>query len=124
MAWKRNDGKPVYDYPQALDWLFPPISTRYYHCSPDGDFIKGGIFSLDGVHPTAIGHGIVAHEFLKTMKKAGVRDPEGNEVSPDLLDWDAIIKSDTLYQKPIRLMQEIYQHNRSLNLIKDLCKTL
>ncbi len=31
------------------------------------DFITGGIFSLDGVHPSDIGHGIVANEFIKVI---------------------------------------------------------
>ncbi len=30
-------------------------------------FVTGGIFSLDGVHPTAQGYAIVANEFLKTI---------------------------------------------------------
>ncbi|MFC1724116.1 SGNH/GDSL hydrolase family protein [candidate division KSB1 bacterium] len=31
------------------------------------DFITGGIFSLDGVHPTSKGYGIIANEFIKTI---------------------------------------------------------
>lgn len=30
-------------------------------------FVSGGLFSLDGVHPTAQGYAIVANEFLKTI---------------------------------------------------------
>jgi hypothetical protein len=30
-------------------------------------FVTGGLFSLDGVHPTAQGYAIVANEFLKTI---------------------------------------------------------
>jgi lysophospholipase L1-like esterase len=29
----------------------------------------GGLFSLDGVHPTATGHAIIANEFIKTMNR-------------------------------------------------------
>jgi lysophospholipase L1-like esterase len=31
------------------------------------DFITGGIFSLDGVHPSDIGHAIIANEFIKVI---------------------------------------------------------
>lgn len=48
----------------------------------------GGLFSLDGVHPTTIGYGLIANEFLKVMQKAGVA------VSP--LDWNKIVNSDSL----------------------------
>ena len=30
-------------------------------------FITGGVFSLDGVHPSAKGQGIIANEFIKVM---------------------------------------------------------
>jgi len=31
------------------------------------DYISGGLFSLDGVHPSSRGHGVVANEFIKAM---------------------------------------------------------
>ena len=30
-------------------------------------YIAGGLFSLDGVHPSSKGYGIVANEYIKTM---------------------------------------------------------
>ena len=30
----------------------------------------GGMFSLDGIHPSNIGHGLIANEFIKTMNQA------------------------------------------------------
>ena len=30
-------------------------------------FVTGGLFSLDGVHPTSRGYGIVANEFIKVI---------------------------------------------------------
>jgi len=37
----------------------------------------GGIFSLDGVHPTASGYAIVANEFIRTMnERLGTMIPE------------------------------------------------
>ena len=32
--------------------------------------VLGGLFSLDGVHPSNIGHALIANEFIKTMNQA------------------------------------------------------
>ncbi|HTX19255.1 MAG TPA: SGNH/GDSL hydrolase family protein [Bacteroidota bacterium] len=34
------------------------------------EFISGGLFSLDGVHPSSKGYGIVANQYIKTMNSA------------------------------------------------------
>lgn len=60
-----NVGMPVVDVNNLLkelstnppDFSGIPISTRYL----------GGVFSLDGVHPSNIGHAIVANTFIKTI---------------------------------------------------------
>lgn len=42
------------------------------------DFISGGLFSLDGVHPSSLGYFIVAQEFIKTINAsfgASLPDP-------------------------------------------------
>jgi hypothetical protein len=42
-------------------------------------FITGGIFSYDGVHPSAIGYGIVAQAFVRALNAAnGTNIPEPN----------------------------------------------
>ncbi len=33
------------------------------------DYLSGGVFSLDGVHPTTLGYAIVANEFIKTINE-------------------------------------------------------
>jgi hypothetical protein len=33
------------------------------------DYITGGLFSLDGVHPSSRGHGILANQFIKTLNE-------------------------------------------------------
>jgi hypothetical protein len=93
------------------------VDTKYYHADSDGRLKQGGIFSLDGVHPTAIGHGLIAWEFLKVMKSAGA---VGTADFSDA-EWDVIFNNDLLYSTPIPMMQELYQHNalarHVLNLI-------
>lgn len=113
MAWRRNSFKPTYKYPKYFDFVHPNIDTKYYHVNKYGKTDAGGIFSLDGIHPTAIGQGLIAWEFLKEMKKAGV-------VKNSNLPWKEIFASDTLRAKPIKLMHELYEHD---DMIKFLVKT-
>ncbi|CAN5216309.1 hypothetical protein BH18ACT10_BH18ACT10_11630 [soil metagenome] len=101
LAFKRNAGQIGYDFPAHFEFVYPRVNSKYYHADRRGRLRQGGLFGLDGVHPTAIGQGIVAHEFLKVMKKSGVTVDGG-------LDWPAIIARDTLYSKPIRIMHELY----------------
>jgi hypothetical protein len=68
------------------------LDTRYLRVDPKEENplnkYRGGLFSLDGVHPTTIGYGLIAHEFLKVMQNTNVT------VNP--LDWDRIVANDTL----------------------------
>ncbi len=105
LAFKRNGGIPKYQFPDYFKFQYPIPNTKYYHADTEGNLKQGGIFSLDGVHPTAIAHGLIAYETLKEMKKSGIQDANANT-----LDWDKIIKSDSLYQKPISMMHEIYDN--------------
>ena len=101
LAFKRNAGQVEYDFPDYFDFVYPRVDTKYYHAERRKRLRQGGLFSLDGVHPTAIGQGIVAHEFLKVMKRAGV-------ALGGSLDWPVIFESDALYSNPISLMHELY----------------
>ncbi|MBN2718903.1 MAG: hypothetical protein JXX14_23860 [Deltaproteobacteria bacterium] len=116
LAWKRNMGNPTYQLPHELRVLTPPVNTRYYHASREGRIQDGGVFSLDGIHPTAIGQGIIAWEFLKAMQKAGAVD------STAALNWDAIVATDTLRQNPICLMSEWHEHEQLINFVCDVIR--
>lgn len=108
LAFRRQQGKPTYTFPQPLvDALKsnpgtqnrfteddrPILDTRYLRFdSKEGQLenrFKGGIVSLDGIHPTTIAYGLIAHEFLEIMTKKGV-----TQVHP--LDWNSIVASDSL----------------------------
>ena len=106
MALKRNNYNPSYEFPDYFSTCYPPVDTRYYGVTRDGIKKAGGLFSLDGVHPTAIGQALIAYEFLKVMQKAGSYT---GDVSKSI-DWKTIFESDTLYTKPIRILGEIYDN--------------
>jgi hypothetical protein len=105
LAWKRNAGSPSYVLPAYLHDLLPRPNTKMYHGTRDGRLESGGLFSLDGVHPSAIGQGLIALEYLKVMQQAGVAgaDPLG-------LPWPEIVREDSLYSRPIRIMSELREN--------------
>ncbi|HEX8576448.1 MAG TPA: hypothetical protein VF677_09155 [Flavobacterium sp.] len=106
MALKRNHYNPEYEFPDYFKYSFPKVDSRYYGVSRDRQIKAGGLFSLDGVHPSAIGQGLIAYEFLKVMEKAGVFKGD----SQSAIDWKLIFESDSLYSKPIGLLSEIYDN--------------
>ncbi len=65
-----------------------------------GKLYKGGIFSLDGLHPTTIGYGLMANVYREVMRKAGVKFQKP-------MDWDYIIQEDSLITNPPALLSEL-----------------
>jgi lysophospholipase L1-like esterase len=47
--------------------IFNSGGGMYYGAELSTAFLSGGLFSLDGVHPTSRGQGLIANEFLKTI---------------------------------------------------------
>ena len=91
-----------YELPQTLRNLDPVPNTRFFRSGPGGR-IDGGLFSLDGVHPTTIGYGLIAQEVINVMQGAGVtftsRDghPRGEDIE---VDFDRLVQADTLMSAP------------------------
>lgn len=118
MAWKRNSGSPVYKLPEELAWLYPPIDSKFYDIDENGKRVAGGLFGLDGIHPSVIGQGIIASEFLKAMKLAGCASPDCE------IDWQQVILEDSLHQRPIRLMHEFYGKDWMIGLFTSAIRLL
>lgn len=114
--YRRHKGKVPGQLPQALYEalkLFPETSylapygntptldTRYLKTDPETNKImQGGIFSLDGLHPTTIGYGLIADLFYEEMKKSGI-------VFRRSLNWNYIVQNDTLITEPPRYLSEL-----------------
>ena len=81
--------------------LNPIPSTLRFETSANRR-IGGGLFSLDCFHPTTIGYGLIAQEFLRKMQESEVPDAD-----PARLNWKRIIKQDTLIQEPPVLWDDI-----------------
>ncbi len=65
----------------VIDWdnLFTSLSTtgiEFNGVTFNANYISGNFFSLDGIHPTSQGYGIIANEFLKAINsKCGASIP-------------------------------------------------
>lgn len=106
LAVRRNrqdatPGKPLRDHVRPdhpLLALDPVPSILMYKLDAQGKRIQGGLFSLDGIHPTTIGYGLIAELFLTVMQEAGVPGAD-----PLRLPWTAVIANDSLLQTPPKL---------------------
>ncbi|WP_432877184.1 hypothetical protein ACQPYH_28215 [Kribbella sp. CA-245084] len=100
--WARPPWWKPYELPEALHNLDPVPSTRFFRAGPHGR-TDGGLFSLDGVHPTTISYGLIAQEVIKIMQLAGVQfrtrdgQPRNGSVS---VDFERLLQSDTLISNP------------------------
>jgi hypothetical protein len=92
-----------YQLPPALKALDPLPDSHFFTSGPSGRE-TGGLFALDGVHPTTIGYGLIAQEIIKIMQLAGVAffQPDGKTVRPHPIDvdFDRLIHHDTLISHP------------------------
>lgn len=72
----------------------PALDARFLRVK-NGLIVKGGLFGLDGIHPTTVGYGLVAEEFLRAI------DPSAK------LDWDAIVAADTILMDPPAVLGDL-----------------
>jgi hypothetical protein len=95
-----------YELPPELKALSPEPDSRFFAAGPEGR-TQGGFFSLDGVHPTTIGYGILAQELIDVMQQyAGVEfylgDGQTRRTGPVRVDFGRLISRDTLISNPPR----------------------
>lgn len=95
-----------------LDNELGPVPNVLRFHTENNERKNGGIFSLDCFHPTTIGYGLIARAFICAMRKAGVCHVQSGSCDWGL-DWEKIIKKDTLIQKPPVLWDD------AINVIKE-----
>lgn len=94
-----------YPLPAELAALDPPPNSHFLASDGAGSRTDGGLFSLDGVHPTTVGYGLVAQEVITVMEGAGVqfRTPAGQaRKEPVQVDFARLLRADTLVTAPPR----------------------
>lgn len=92
-----------YELPAVLAALRPVPNTKFFQSNSLGR-TDGGLFSLDGVHPTTVAYGIVAQELIRVMESAGVTFFKGDGVTPRpapvTVDFTLLLAGDTLMSDP------------------------
>lgn len=88
----------------------PSISTDFIRLNDQsGRIEKGGIFSLDGLHPSTVGYGLIANIYKMSMEKHGVTFAHD-------IDWDFVIENETLITDPPKLLHNLRMLLRFLAL--------
>jgi hypothetical protein len=122
LAVRRNEelnATPAGVTPYPLPAAYAGLNTRFFTTDDSGTITAGGLFGLDGVHPTTCGYGIAAQEFIHAMADAGVNFPNGTD-----LNFDDIRRSDTLVSRPPSDIAAIRQLLGRLNHDFDFIKGL
>lgn len=110
-ALARPDWWTPYPLPARLAALQPVPDSQFTTGDGKGGRATGGLFSLDGVHPTTVGYGIIAQEMINIMRQyAGVefrkQDDRTARTDPVLVDFDRLILRDTLIRTPPQILTE------------------
>ena len=86
-ATMERHGIEPYPLPDAIAALDPVPNTNFYAANAEGRH-DGGFFSLDGIHPTRIAHGILAQELLHAIGSTAT------------IDFDQLVLDDPLIVDP------------------------
>ena len=87
------------------------LDTRFPRAR-GGRRVAGGLFSLDGVHPSTAGCGLLAQEFIDVMEGAGVAFfHEGSRTprsGPIAVDFERLIQLDSLIESPPKTLGDLW----------------
>jgi hypothetical protein len=99
----RPDWWSPWELPPVLFALKPVPNSHFFASGPEGR-TDGGLFSLDGIHATTIGYGLIAQEVINIVQRAGVKFFLGDGVTerngPVRVDFSRLIRRDTLISNP------------------------
>jgi hypothetical protein len=101
------------------------LDTRFLRAR-EGRRVAGGLFSLDGVHPTTAGCGLVAQEFIEVMEGAGVAFFHGDGRTPRSgpveVDFERLMQLDSLIENPPKTLDDLWDRLVEGDQILDLFK--
>jgi hypothetical protein len=125
LAVRRNielGAKPPWWTPYPLPPGYEDLDTRFFTTDDAGAVQSGGLFGLDGVHPTTAGYGIVAHEFITAMHGAGVTFADGPNGAA--VDFARVLSNDTLLSKPPPRIADVLTLLRKIDHAVDIIQRL
>ncbi len=99
----RPDWWTPYPLPPTMSALQPVPDSRFLTSDGRGGRASGGLFSLDGVHPTTVAYGLIAQEMINIMRIAKVEFFHGSgalRTDPVTVDFNRLVLRDTLLLHP------------------------
>lgn len=125
--WNQAGGE--YQLPSALRSISPPLTSELFRSDSKGR-TQGGLFSLDGIHPSTVGYGIMAQEVIKVMQLAGVKfyesDGKTEREGEIEVNFQDLIARDTLISQTPRNVDSILDFvggiDKNFNLISGMMK--
>ena len=117
----------AYQFPPQIASLTPMPDSQFLAYGPQGR-TAGGIFSLDGVHPTTITYAMLAQEFINVMQTAGVKFYHANSkierTGQIQVDFGWAIQRDTLISDPLKSVTSDLKQLSWVNELFDWVKVL
>ncbi|BAZ39106.1 hypothetical protein NIES4101_50580 [Calothrix sp. NIES-4101] len=125
--WDEVGGE--YKLPPVLSAISPRLTSEFLLSEAQGR-TQGGLFSLDGVHPSTISYGVIAEEMIKIMQLARVKFYEGDgkterkgEVK---VDFEDLVQRDTLVSRTPRNVKTILEFlggiDKNFNFLSGMMK--
>jgi hypothetical protein len=119
-----------YKLPPELEEITPALTSLFFRSEEKKGRTQGGLFSLDGIHPTTVGYGIMAQEVIKIMQLAGVRfyesDGKTERYGEVKVDFRDLITKDTLISQTPENVDNIFNFiggiDRNFNLFSGMLK--
>ena len=105
----RPDWWTPYPLPPALAALRPVPDSRFLTADGRGGRAAGGLFSLDGVHPTTVCYGLIAQEMIDVMRLAGVDFAHADSALRTGrvdVDFARLLRRDLLVRRPPQLLDD------------------
>ncbi len=103
LAYRRFENDPTAAaennwLPYPLPGEIADLDSRFFLSDRTGR-LQGGLFGMDGIHPTTSAYGLVAHELLQVLATAGVASTP--------IDFAALRGKDTLNADPPALVKSM-----------------
>lgn len=95
---------------EFLPCEFLDLNTQFFEITQEGQIKSGGLFALDGVHPTTCGYALIAKLIYEKMMEV---HPHLSPVD-EVFDFEMIRRSDTLVSTPPRTLHDIFDMMESL----------
>jgi hypothetical protein len=115
--------QPLFQLPRHLRaQIGMTPTTEFFHVGKNGAVDRGGLFGLDGVHPTTIGYGAIAQRIIDVMQlhtDVVFKDHDGvtARTAPIDIDFKALAQIDSLFSDPPKSIEGVLRNLQRLDYV-------